>query len=84
MTEEEVFDFFMQMYPAYTVRQIEEELSWREVDAYARLCKDRLPDGARLKRIETILAKAHGMRLVAPAARGDDSLIAELRGIGWL
>jgi hypothetical protein len=51
----------MQVYPAYTIRKIEEELSWRILKEMMNCWKDHKPGYMLTQRIEQILMKANGM-----------------------
>ena len=73
----------MLAYPGYTVEKIREELSWRQIEELMKVWQEHEPSNTRLKKIEEILKKAHGIKYVSRKGK-DQDLMTELRGMGWL
>ena len=73
----------MLAYPGYTVEKIREELSWRQIEELMKVWQEYEPSNSRLKNIEEILKKAHGIKYVSRKGK-DQDLMTELRGMGWL
>jgi len=77
------YDYFMRCYPAYTVRQIEEDFSMREANNYMLLWAKRQTPDVILNRIEKILCKAHGVKFTS-TKNTEDTLLRSLEESGWL
>ena len=78
----------MQAYPAYTVKKIEDELSWRMFKKLMDCWKEQKPNFMTNQRIEDILMKAHGMIEVkkdeAFKPMDENAMFNKFREKGWL
>lgn len=83
LTDHQIYHLLMLAYPGYTVRGIENELSWREVRLLLD-CWDKQPPGYLTDRkAEKVLERAYGVTF-AKRQLSSDQLIAKLEGLGWL
>jgi hypothetical protein len=74
----------MQAYPGYTVRGIEDELSWREVDELFRTWEREPPAFATQKKIAKMIEKWGGFKSQRIAPLGGQALEDKLNELGWL
>lgn len=74
----------MMAYPGYTVRGIEEELSWREVDELFRTWEREPPAFASQRRIAKMIEKWGGFKSVPARPLGGEQLVEKLGQMGWL
>ena len=56
----------MQIYPGYTVRRIEEELSYREIDELSKTWEENRPMSINLKILNELVAGYMGVELNQP------------------
>ena len=73
----------MQIYPAYSVRKIEDELSWREVKKLMAISNNKISTNTRIDRIEIMISKYLGITF-EDKIQDDETLINTLKGLGWL
>ena len=73
----------MLAYSGYTVRGIEEELSWREVKLLLDCWDDEPPAYMVGRKTEKVLEKAHRITFQKRKVSSDE-LVARLEGLGWL
>lgn len=78
----------MLAYPGYTIKKIEDELSMRQVSLMMDFWQKEPPNFQKLNRIDAILQKGLGVRLVksgGESQKADDTrLLAQVKGMGWL
>jgi len=73
----------MQIYPAYSVRKIEDELSWREVKKLMEISNNKTSTNTRIARLEIMMSKYLGFTF-EDRIQDDKTLLNTLRGMGWL
>jgi len=73
----------MQLFPAYSVRKIEDELSWREVKRYMEISNQKITTKTRIDRIENMMEKSLNVSF-DDRAQNDEATINLLKGMGWL
>ena len=56
----------MQCYPAYTLRRIEEELSYREIDELSKTWEENRPMSVNLRILNQLVAGYMGVELNQP------------------
>ena len=56
----------MQIYPGYTLRRIEEELSYREIDELSKTWEENRPMSVNLKILNELVAGYMGVELNQP------------------
>lgn len=56
----------MQCYPAYTVRRIEDELSYREIDELSKTWEENRPMSVNLRILNQLVAGYMGVELNQP------------------
>lgn len=83
LSETETYHIFMQAYPAYSIGLIEEELSWRQIREFMDCWENRPPQSIRIDRIGKMMEKKLGFRWT-PAKVSDETLLAQIKGMGWL
>jgi hypothetical protein len=78
----------MQAYPAYTIKKIEDELSWRIVKEMLNCWEGRKPGFIVTERIEQILMKANGVVEIKKGEKfkpmSDEALLSKFAEKGWL
>jgi len=79
----EVYHLFMQIYPAYSVKKIEDELSWREVKKLMAVSNKEIPTNVQITRIALMMGKYLGATF-EQSIGGDKELINTIKGMGWL
>ena len=79
----EIYHIFMQIYPAYSIATIENELSWREVKKLMEISNKKISTNTRIDRIEIMISKYLGFTF-EDKAQDNKTLINTLRGMGWL
>ena len=79
----EIYHEFMQIYPAYSVRKIEDELSWREVKKLMEISYIKISTNTRIDRIQIMVSKYLGITF-EDKIQDDETLINTLKGLGWL
>ena len=79
----EIYHDFMQIYPAYSVRKIEDELSWREVKKLMAISNTKISTNTQINRIEIMVSKYLGVTF-EDKIQDDEALINTLKGLGWL
>ncbi len=79
----EIYHLFMQIYPAYSVRKIEDELSWREVKKLMEISNAKLSTYIRIARLESMVSKYLGYTF-EDKIQDDKTLLNTLKGLGWL
>jgi len=80
---DEIYFTFMQLFPAYSVRKIEDELSWREVKRYMEISNQKITTKTRIDRIENMIEKSLNVSF-DDRAQNDEATINLLKGLGWL
>jgi len=73
----------MQIYPAYSVKKIEDELSWREVKKLMEISNNKISTNTRIARLEIMVSKYLGFTF-EDRIQDDKTLINTLKGMGWL
>ena len=72
-------------YPGYTVRSLEAELSWREVEELMDSWGERPPAFVTLYQLEKMYERAHGYRVKEKGKRlSGREAIEALKRQGWL
>ncbi len=56
----------MQIYPGYTLKRIEEELSYREIDELSKTWEENRPTSVNLKILNELVAGYMGVELNQP------------------
>lgn len=74
---------FMQIFPAYSIAKIENELSWREVKKLMELSNQKISTNTRIARLEIMMSKYLGFTF-EDRIQDDETLINVLKGMGWL
>jgi len=80
----ELYHKFMQVYPAYTIERIEDELSWREVGKLIECWRDGESNFKTLCRIEDMIKKQFGFNKVSSRPLHGDELLNKLTEEGML
>lgn len=80
---DEVYFAFMQIFPAYTIETIEENLSWRRVKKLMEIGNEKISTNTRIDRIELMMEKYLNVTFDG-GAKDDKTLVNTLRGMGWL
>lgn len=86
LTSYEVYHIWMQVYPAYTIERIENELSWRMIREMMKCWDHKKTSFFVNQRIEQILMKANNMIEVSTAGKsmGDTQLLSKFSQLGLL
>ena len=71
----------MQMCPAYTVRRIRDELSWRQVNLLIAQGDSQMSSWQLLTRIEKVVVKYTGARFASSRPLTDDELLAAVQDL---
>ena len=74
----------MLAYPGYTVRGIEDELSWREVDELFKAWEKEPPPFASQKKIAKMIEKWGGFKSQAMKPLAGEALESKLSELGWM
>jgi len=73
----------MQLFPAYTIATIEQDLSWREVKELMQISNEKITTKTRIDRIELMIEKY--LKITFGDQKHDDKTTLNiLRGLGWL
>jgi len=73
----------MQLYPAYSVRKIEDELSWREVKKLMEISNKEIATNIHIARISSMMEKYLGATFETIEDK-HTNLRNTLKGLGWL
>jgi len=73
----------MGAYPAYTIKHIETDLSWREVKLLLDCCGQEPPIPISIKRIENMLKKKLGYEIISTKSNNSDNLRNQIEQMGW-
>ena len=80
----ELYHKFMQIYPAYTIERIENELSWREYGALVNCWRNEESNFKSLYRIEDMIKTKFGFNKVSSQPLHGDELLERLTEEGML
>ena len=71
----------MQLYPAYTVRRIRDELSWRQVGELMSAADRNLSSWQLLNRLEKVAVAYTGAKFSSARPMKDDELLAAIQSL---
>ena len=78
-------------YPGYTLKKIEDELSWRQVEKLFEAWGDEEPEFRIMGKLKAIMEKHTGLKFTekkkrkkAPSRLSSKELVAHLQGRGWI